>query len=63
MGLPFRCRAGWSHLVTWFVKAAGVVGELGLAVLMVMLVPLALVVIGAPVALLVRAILEIVERF
>jgi hypothetical protein len=49
--------------VTWFAKAGSVVGDLGLAVGLVLLVPLVLVIVGAPVVLIVRALLELVERF
>lgn len=56
-------KRAYSDLVTWFAKVAGVVGDVGLAVVIVMLLPLVLVVVGAPIALLVRGILAIVERF
>lgn len=45
---------------TWLEKAAGALGDLGFAMLVVLALPLGLLVIGAPVALLVRAILELV---
>ena len=48
--------------MTWFAKTAGVLGDVGLAVALALLVPVVIVVIGAPVVLLVRAILAIVER-
>ena len=41
---------------------AGVLGDVGLAVMLVLLLPVVLVVVGAPVVLLVRAILAVVER-
>jgi len=43
--------------------AAGVLGQLGLAILLVLMLPLVLVVAGAPVVLLVRAIIALAERF
>jgi hypothetical protein len=45
---------------TWFETAAGALGDLGFAILLALLLPIALMIIGAPLALLVRAILEIV---
>ena len=49
--------------MTWFAKVASVVGDVGLAVGLVLLLPLVLVVVGAPVVLLVRVILAVVQRF
>ena len=49
--------------MTWFVKTARVAGDVGLAVGLVLLVPVVIVVVGAPVVLFVRAILAVVERF
>lgn len=43
--------------------AAGVLGQLGLAVLLVFLIPVVLIAVGAPVVLLVRAIIELAGRF
>lgn len=48
---------------TWIAKATEALSDLGLAVVIVMGLPLVLVVLGAPVVLLVRAILAVVERF
>ena len=48
---------------TWIAKTTEVLCDLGLAVVIVMVLPLVLVVLGAPVVLLVRAILAVVERF
>ena len=44
-------------------RAAAVLGDVGLAVGIAMMVPLVVIVLGAPVVLLVRAILAIAERF
>ena len=49
--------------MTRFAKAASVIGDLGLAVILVLLLPVVLIVVGAPVVLLVRGILAVVERF
>jgi hypothetical protein len=49
--------------MTWFAKAAGVLGDVGLAVLLVLLVPLVIVIAGAPVVLLVRGILAVAAQF
>jgi hypothetical protein len=48
---------------TWIAQATEALGDLGLAVVIVMVLPLVLVVLGAPVVLLVRVILAVVERF
>ena len=48
---------------TWIAKATEALCDLGLAVVIVMVLPLVLVVLGAPLVLLVRAILSVVERF
>jgi hypothetical protein len=47
---------------TWTEKAAGAFGDLGLAVLMALMLPLGLIVFGAPLVLVVWAILAIVSR-
>jgi len=47
---------------TWTEKAAGAIGDLGFAVLLVLMLPLGLVVVGAPLVLVVWAILAIVSR-
>ena len=44
-------------------KTASLLGDLGLAVVFAMLLPLLFVIVGAPVVLLVRAILAIAQRF
>jgi hypothetical protein len=49
--------------MTRFTRAAGVIGDVGLAVILVLLLPLVLIIVGAPVVLLVRGILAVVERF
>jgi hypothetical protein len=49
--------------VTWFAKAGSVIGDIGLAVGLVLLAPLVLVIVGAPVVLIVRALVELIERF
>jgi hypothetical protein len=43
--------------------AAGALGQLGLAIVLVFLLPVVLIAVGAPVVLLVRAIIELAERF
>jgi hypothetical protein len=43
-------------------KVAGVLGDLGMALLLVLLAPVAVVVVGAPVVLFVRLLIEIGGR-
>jgi hypothetical protein len=43
-------------------KLGGVLGDLGMALLLVLLAPVAIVVVGAPVVLLVRLLIEIGGR-
>jgi len=43
-------------------KAGGLIGDLGMALLLVLLAPVAIVLIGAPLALLVRLLIEIGGR-
>jgi hypothetical protein len=43
--------------------AAGVLGQLGLAVVLVLMLPLVLIAVGAPVVLLVRALIVLTELF
>jgi hypothetical protein len=52
-----------ARLHPWTGRALAVLGNVGLAVIVVMALPLVIVILGAPLALLVRAILELVERF
>ena len=49
--------------MAWIAKTAGVLGDVGLAVALVLLVPVVIVALGAPVVLLVRTILAVIERF
>lgn len=43
--------------------AASVLGQLGLAVVLVLALPVVLIAVGAPVVLLVRALIELAGRF
>jgi len=47
---------------TWAEKARAAFGDLGFAILLVLLFPLGLIVVGAPLAIVIWAMLAIVER-
>ena len=47
---------------TWAEKARTAFGDLGLGILLVLLFPLGLVVVGAPLALVIWAVLALVKR-